>query len=203
MRIIPLTATVTLAICILGSSPARPQKTGFEKSAELDAGYHDMYNLHFDRAHAKFEKYMVAHPKDPMGPVSNAAAYLFSEFHRTGVLDMQLFTNDQNYLQHKQTPDPKVKQELDNNVVKAQQLADMILVNDPKNSRALFAKTLSYGLDADYASCIPPRQKRRKRGRKRTRRVCATCGTTWSRAFATRGCNRIRLTRKLQLRRSC
>lgn len=154
MRTSYLMAAVALAVCLLGSSPARANNAGFEGSSELDSGYHDMYNLHFGRAHAIFEKYMAEHPKDPMGPVSNAAAYLFSEFHRTGVLDMQLFTNDQSYLQHRQTPDPNVKKQLDANLAKAQQLADTILVNDPKNSRALFAQTLSYGLHADYASLV-------------------------------------------------
>lgn len=154
MRINSLMTMVALTVCIFVSSPARSQQAGFENSSELDAGYHDMYNLHFNHAHGKFEKYMAAHPQDPMGPVSNAAAYLFSEFHRTGVLDMQLFTNDQSYLQHKETPDPRVKQALDKNIAKAQQLSDTVLAKDPKNSRALFAKTLSYGLDADYASLI-------------------------------------------------
>ncbi len=149
-------AAITLAVCIAGPSFGQAQNK-FEQSSQIDSGYHDMYNLHFGMAHAKFEKYMAENPKDPMGPVSNAAAYLFSEFHRTGVLDMQLFTNDTSYLEHKQTPDPNVKKELDANLIKAQQLADMILVNDPKNSRALFAKTLSYGLHADYASLIERR----------------------------------------------
>jgi hypothetical protein len=146
-------AAAALAVCIPCSSFGQAPNT-FEHSSQIDSGYHDMYNLHFDRAHAVFERYMAENPKDPMGPVSNAAAYLFSEFHRTGVLDMQLFTNDQDYLHHKQVPDPRVKQQLDANLSKTQQLADTILAGDPKNSRALFAKTLAYGLHADYASLI-------------------------------------------------
>jgi len=149
-----LLAAISLALCIAFCNAGLAQKTGFESSSQLDAGYHDMYDMHFDRAHATFEKYMAEHPKDPMGPVSNAAAYLFSEFHRTGVLDVQLFTNDQNYLKHRQTPDPNVKKELDANLIKAQMLANSILADHPKNRLALFAQTLSYGLHADYASLV-------------------------------------------------
>ncbi|HET9087365.1 MAG TPA: hypothetical protein VFN53_07575 [Acidobacteriaceae bacterium] len=150
-------AAACLALCSAFCNTGLAQKTGFDNSSQLDAGFHDMYNLHFDHAHAVFEKYMAEHPKDPMGPVSNAAAYLFSEFHRTGVLDVQLFTNDQNYLKHKETPDPEIKKKLDGDLTRAQQLADLILANNPKDGRALFAETLSYGLHADYASLLERR----------------------------------------------
>jgi hypothetical protein len=123
----------------------------------LDQGFHEMYNLHFPEAHAIFAKYMVEHPEDPMGPVSDAAAYLFSEFHRTGVLDMQLFTNDTNYLQHKIVPDPAVKKAFDAALDKADGLSDAVLAQHPNDATALFAKTLTFGLRADYASLLERR----------------------------------------------
>lgn len=144
---------LTITSSLMASS-ARAQNTGFQDSTVIDSGYHQMYNLHFNKAHTTFEHYMAQHSQDPMGPVSNAAAYLFSEFHRTGVLDVQLFTNDDSYLHHSMMPDPAVKKALDTNLDKAEQLADAILKTNPKNARALFAKTLTYGLRADYASLI-------------------------------------------------
>ncbi|MHB8303285.1 MAG: hypothetical protein ACYDC6_10685 [Acidobacteriaceae bacterium] len=152
-----LTYWTTHAALIVGlalSIPLQAQKTGFENSSAIDAGFHEMYNLNFGKAHATFEKYMAEHPKDPMGPVSNAAAYLFSEFHRTGVLDMQLFTDDNSYLNHSLTPDPALKKALDANLEKTILLADMVLSSKPNDPRALFAETLAYGLHADYASLI-------------------------------------------------
>ncbi len=113
-----------------------------------------MYNLQFPEAHATFAKYMAEHPEDPMGPVSDAAAYLFSEFNRTGVLDVDLFTSDDSYMQHQITPDPAIKDAFDKRLDTANQLADAILAKDPSNDTALFAKTLAYGLHADYASLI-------------------------------------------------
>ena len=148
-----------LALCfgIAISQPLWSQSQIVETPAVLDEGFHEMYNLHFPEAHAIFAKYMIEHPEDPMGPVSDAAAYLFSEFHRTGVLDMQLFTNDTNYLQHKTFPDPAIKKAFDADLDKADGLSDTILANHPNDATGLFAKTLAFGLRADYASLIERR----------------------------------------------
>ena len=42
-----------------------------------------MYNLEFSDAHI-ISTYVKAHPEDPFGPTSDAAAYLFDEFNRHG-----------------------------------------------------------------------------------------------------------------------
>src|SRR3984893_16373700 len=78
-------------------------------NAPLDAGYHDMYNLQFLAAHLKFQQWMAAHPQDPMGPVSDAAAWLFGEFDRLHIIDVELFA-DQSRFDNRQrlTPDPTV-----------------------------------------------------------------------------------------------
>src|SRR5262252_4193696 len=48
----------------------------------FEAGYSQMYNIQFADAPRTFQEWEGAHPNDPMGPVSDAAAYLFSEFDR-------------------------------------------------------------------------------------------------------------------------
>ncbi|HTU50016.1 MAG TPA: hypothetical protein VMF56_05440 [Acidobacteriaceae bacterium] len=150
---------IALALCvgIAFSQSLWAQSQTVETPPMLDQGFHEMYNLHFQEAHVIFAKYMIEHPEDPMGPVADAAAYLFSEFHRTGVLDMQLFTNDTNYLQHKTVPDPAIKKAFDAALSKADGLADAILAKQPNDATALFAKTLAFGMRADYASLIERR----------------------------------------------
>jgi hypothetical protein len=147
---------VTLLLLLAG--PAVTSATAQSKLTYppmLDQGYNDMYNLEFQQAHQVFAQYMQQHPADPMGPVSDAAAYLFSEFHRTGVLDMGLFTNDNNYLSHKKDKlDPQLKVSFDAALDKADHLADAALSKNPNDANALFAKTLVYGLHADYASLL-------------------------------------------------
>jgi len=147
-------SAAAIVFCLGIAVSTHAQDTGFEDSAVIDSGYHEMYDLHFNQAHATFQLYMTQHPEDPMGPVSNAAAYLFSEFHRTGVLDMQLFTDDDTYMHHSENPDPAIKKALDANLDKAEHLANAVLKSKPNDPRALFAKTLTYGLHADYASLV-------------------------------------------------
>ncbi len=147
--------TMALLLAVSFSLPAIGQTQEVQHPPLLDLGFHQMYNLQFQQAHATFARFMAEHPEDPMGPVSDAAGYLFSEFNRTGVLDVGLFTNDNSYLHHKKdTPDPKVKAAFDSQLEKANQLADAILAKKPEDATALFAKTLAYGLHADYASLI-------------------------------------------------
>ena len=74
---------VFFAVCSGYGADARP--TG------LELGYRDMYNLQFDQAHKRFEDWQRTHPADPIGPVSNAAAYLFSEFDRLHILESEFF----------------------------------------------------------------------------------------------------------------
>src|SRR5690348_16458258 len=76
----------------------------------LDQGYRALYNLQFADAHRTFEEYQRENPNDPIGPVSDAAAYLFGEFDRLHILQSEFFTCDQHFMtDHKLSPDPEVK----------------------------------------------------------------------------------------------
>ncbi len=150
-----ITAVLTLGLASFVQVSAQAGKV--RHPPLLDTGFHQMYNLEFPQAHATFAKFMAEHPQDPMGPVSNAAAYLFSEFNRTGVLNLALFTNDNSYLHHKTVANLTVKQAFDAQLDKANQLADAILAKNPQDATALLAKTLAFGLHADYTSLIERR----------------------------------------------
>ena len=124
----------------------------------LDAGYHDMYNLQFLAAHLKFQQWMHDHPEDPMGPVSDAAAWLFGEFDRLHVIDVQLFA-DQSRFDSRQrlTPDPTVRKNFDDLNAKASTLADQALQRNPNDANALYVKTLVSGMRSNYALMIEKR----------------------------------------------
>lgn len=114
-----------------------------------------MYDLRFDNAHRAFEEWQHEHPEDPFGHTSNAAAYLFSEFHRLGVLQSKFFLNDRNFTDHhKLTPDPSARQAFDGELATSLQLADSALDRSPDDCDALFAKALDLGLRADYLALI-------------------------------------------------
>jgi hypothetical protein len=59
---------------------------GHAQPTLIDAGYRQMYNLQFAEAHQSFEQWQRQHPTDPLGYVSDAAAYLFTEFDRLHIL---------------------------------------------------------------------------------------------------------------------
>ena len=110
-----------------------------------------MYDLQFDAAHKTFADYQRVHPDDPMGPVSDAAAYLFAEFDRLHVLESELFVNDDKYENRaKLVPDPNARRFFDNEIARATKLADAVLGKEPRNVNALFAKVLVAGLVGDY-----------------------------------------------------
>src|SRR5512133_3439512 len=76
----------------------------------LDHGYRQMYNLQFDAAHHSFQNWERVHPDDPLGPVSDAAAYLFSEFDRLHILQSEFFLDNNSIFQFRRpNADPSVK----------------------------------------------------------------------------------------------
>jgi hypothetical protein len=124
----------------------------------LETGYRQMYNLSFSEAHKTFETWKQEHPDDPMGPVSNAAAYLFSEFDRLHILEVELFTDNTKFLNREEPkPDPSVKTAFEGELSQAGQIADRILTRTPQDKNAQFAKILVSGLRSDYLALIEKR----------------------------------------------
>lgn len=124
----------------------------------LEDGYYDMYNLDFAGAHQKFQQWMSAHPEDPMGPASDAAAWLFGEFDRLHIIDVQLFA-DQSRFDNRQrlTPDPAVRRSFDQRADQADRLADAALQRNSRDAMAFYVKTLVCGMKSDYALMIDKR----------------------------------------------
>jgi hypothetical protein len=149
---------IPLLILILFLVPLRLSAATPLGNNPLDAGYHDMYNLQFLDAHLKFQQWMHEHPQDPMGPVSDAAAWLFGEFDRLHIIDVQLFA-DQSRFDNRQrlTPDPTVRKNFDDQTAKASTLADQALQRNPNDANALYVKTLVSGMRSDYALMIDKR----------------------------------------------
>jgi len=130
-----------------GTSAAQP--------ISLDAGFRQMYNLDFSAAHKTFETWQELHPADPLGPASNAAAYLFAEFERLHILELNLFTDDRRLEERdKLQADPKIKASFDGELTKADTMAERILSQSADDRDALFARMLTDGLRGDYAALI-------------------------------------------------
>jgi hypothetical protein len=138
----------TLAVSALAADAPAPRTS-------LDQGFRLLYNLDFDQAHQVFLSWQHEHPQDPVGPTAEAAGILFSEFHRLGVLEGQFYENDKKFLDRdKRDPDTGVRDRFNAALARAQSVASRRLATNAKDRDALFAMTLSSGLQADYAALI-------------------------------------------------
>ena len=149
-----LTCVLTTALLAGASAGAGP----IAFIPAIDSGYKQMYNLQFNDAHKTFDDWEREHPQDPLGTVSNAAAYLFAEFDRLNILHSEFFVEDSMFRRRpKVLADPAARKAFDAEIEKAEKSADAVLAHSPKDSDALFAKILALGLRADFDALIDRR----------------------------------------------
>jgi len=126
---------------------------------ELDAGFHLLYELKPEEARKQFDAWQKSHPEDPLGSASMAASYLFEECYRQGILTSEFFLDNKRFLgKIPLNPDPKLRAAFFAAGKQAQDLAELRLKTNPDDTNALFAITLSVGMEADYASLIDKQQ---------------------------------------------
>jgi hypothetical protein len=137
------------------ASPARATNV---PSPEIENGFRLMYNLNFAQAEREFSAFEQQHADNPMGPVSEAAGLLFSEFQRLGVLETQFYEDDSAFAARKKlAADPAVRDRFNAALTQAETLAHARLTKNPTDHDALFALTLAAGLRADYLALIEKR----------------------------------------------
>ncbi len=147
--------SVIAASALLTASGLHPVSA---TAPQLDNGYRQMYNLQFADAHNTFSAWKQARPGDPLGPASDAAAYLFAEFDRLSILQAEFFTDDAEFKSRsKLVADPGVKQAFLGKLDECDRLADAALARNPQDANAQFAKILALGLRSDYLALIEKR----------------------------------------------
>ncbi len=125
----------------------------------IELGFHELYELRFADARAHFASWESAQPADPLGPVAEAASYLFEEFYAQGVLTSEFFLNDDKLFGPKPLkPDATRKAGFEGAIGRTQALARTRLRARSSDTDALFALALSIGMEGDYASIIERRQ---------------------------------------------
>ena len=149
-----IAALLLLVFSAIAASAQFPQPI-HDHSPGLDQGYFDMYNVDFAAAHRVFQQWLSQHPEDSLAAASDAAAYLFGEFDRLHIIDVQLFADQSRFDNRSRlTPDPAVRKSFDDRTTQAEKLADAALSRNPKDAHALYTKTLVYGMRSDYALMI-------------------------------------------------
>lgn len=124
----------------------------------IEQGFDHLYDLDFAAGHRDFDAWQKLHPEDPMGPIAHAADFLFTEFERMGVLETELFIDDDRFEARKRiVPDPKLKSLFDQALAQADTLTAKALERNQNDANAQFARILSLGLRSDYAALIERR----------------------------------------------
>jgi hypothetical protein len=135
-----------------------PQAIADPPSAGLDPGFRRLYDLDFTGAQKEFESWEKLNPENPMGPASEAAAILFSEFNRLGVLEAQFYEDDSIFAARKKyEADPQQRVRFEQQLSRAEELARPRLGRDARDRDALLAMTFAAGLRSDYAALIEKR----------------------------------------------
>src|SRR3981081_1475442 len=129
-----------IALAVLATViPAAAEENG----PGLDPGSRDIYNFRVDESLRFFDDWERKHPDDPLGPVSDAAAYLFSEFDRLHILESEFFLDRDIFRpRQKLTADAGVRGSFEQALNKGQQLADRKLAQSPQDCDAMFANVL-------------------------------------------------------------
>jgi hypothetical protein len=149
-----LTAVFALCAVLLMASRASADLP----SLGLNDGFRRLYDLDFAGAQREFAAWEKLNPENPMGPASEAASVLFSEFNRLGVLDAQFYENDSVFSARKKyEADPGQRARFERELSQAERLAQDKLARDPQDRDALLAMTLAFGLRSDYAALIEKR----------------------------------------------
>ena len=122
----------------------------FVSVPELSSGFRELYIQKFPEGRALFEAWASEHPDEPFAQVAIAASYLFEEFFHQGVLTSDFFLNEKKFLHGIEgEPDPTRREGFETAIARARELAAERLSKDPRDPEALYALTLSAGMESD------------------------------------------------------
>ena len=129
------------------------------ESPDLTEAFDRLYNFNFPAAHVDINRYIAAHPKEPLGYAIRAAAYLFFELDRLGILESEFLTSDKHIADKKGLrPDPDVRAKFLKALEDAQSRADAALAANPQDRQALFAMSIVEGVTTDYMAFVEKHQ---------------------------------------------
>jgi tetratricopeptide (TPR) repeat protein len=114
-------------------------------------GYQHFYNLQYDQALADFRRYEAQAPTDPNAFNHVAEGVLYRDMFRAGALETELVSGNNPFLRRaKVNASPEDQHEFDSSIARAMELAQDRLKANPRDTAALYALGVSYGLRGNY-----------------------------------------------------
>jgi tetratricopeptide (TPR) repeat protein len=163
-RIFQVSAVFCLALCLLTAHLAAQisSPTAISGSATVSATHDSLtgaafdhfYNMDYDRAIAEFGKALDRRPNDPSAVNHLLTAVLLRELYRMGAMNTGEYSNDSFIGQAHRPADPKVKEQINQLVERAENLEDQQLKPNPNDVEALYARGVTRAQFALYTALV-------------------------------------------------
>ncbi len=115
------------------------------------SGHDHFYNLEYDEAIADYTRLIEQETNDPLAHNHLAAAHLFRELYRLGLLESSALRGDNEFLkQKKPEPDPQARARFVEALGRGRRVAESLLAADGRHQTALYALGTNYALWANY-----------------------------------------------------
>jgi tetratricopeptide (TPR) repeat protein len=142
MRAFP--AVLFIFLCAAFAPPA-------EAPDYRSRGDDHFFNLEYDEAIEDYSRLIAQDPQNPQAYNLLAAAQLYKELYRLGLLESSALRGDNRFLhQERPRPDPKAKARFEETLAKGREAAESLLARDPHNELALYALGTNYALRGNY-----------------------------------------------------
>jgi tetratricopeptide (TPR) repeat protein len=125
------------------------------ESPLVTRGFKHFYNLEYGEAIADFSQFIAEAPDVPDGYNHLAQAILYRDMFRAGALESELVTGNDPFLRRpKVDASPEDQRQFDAAIRKAVDLANARLAENPRDTGALYALGVSYGLRSNYGFLV-------------------------------------------------
>jgi tetratricopeptide (TPR) repeat protein len=143
---------VVLSLLVLGTLAPLAADENLAGNANLvTRGFDHFYNLEYDQALAIFQQAAAHDPNSPDIHNYLAETLLFREMLRDGALESELVSGDNSFLRRpKLNPAPETQREFLHEITAAISLANERLRKNPRDTEALYALGIAYGLRANF-----------------------------------------------------
>jgi hypothetical protein len=126
----------------------------------IDEAFRHLYSFRFQAAHEVLDRYIAAHPQEPLPYAVRASAYLFSELDRLGILESEFLIDDKRIAKKEKPPQPdlKIRAAFMKALDDVQIRANAALAANPNDKQALLALCMDQGVTMDYMAFVEKHQ---------------------------------------------
>jgi hypothetical protein len=120
----------------------------------VEAAYEHFYNMDYDRATQDFQKLLDKHPGDPAAINHLLTSVLMHELYRMGAMNTGEYANDSFIGEAHRPADPKVKDQIQQLVSRAETLEEQQLKTNPDGVDVLYARGVTRAQFAVYTALV-------------------------------------------------